>query len=223
MLFRGSICSVRAGKHRNSSAASLNREHLRQLVLGAHEACWLQLHCSTRVVQEQQCLLPPGCGARWHLVKGVLPLAQEAYRLQLRCFQSMVQEQQHLPSLKQLLKLYTTISLPKLASLMDMNETTLRSQLMLLKVCACRSSAVYLTLFHLDLDEMAAGCIHVSSACTKRKPDCILQQKLSSGCVDLKTYGEEKSACCLPNPSHMSPKHFGFSAVRHAVLAVLCR
>ena len=61
-------------------------------------------------------------------------LAQEAYRLQLRCFQSMVQEQQHLPSLKQLLKLYTAISLPKLASLMDMNETTLRSQLMLLKV-----------------------------------------------------------------------------------------
>lgn len=59
---------------------------------------------------------------------------QEAYRLQLRCFQSMVQEQQHLPSLKQLLKLYTAISLPKLASLMDMNETTLRSQLMLLKV-----------------------------------------------------------------------------------------
>lgn len=62
---------------------------------------------------------------------------QEAYRLQLRCFQSMVQEQQHLPSLKQLLKLYTTISLPKLASLMDMNETTLRSQLMLLKACSC--------------------------------------------------------------------------------------
>ena len=61
-------------------------------------------------------------------------LPQEAYRLQLRCFQSMVQEQQHLPSLKQLLKLYTAISLPKLASLMDMNETTLRSQLMLLKV-----------------------------------------------------------------------------------------
>ena len=72
-----------------------------------------------------------------------LSLVQEAYRLQLRCFQSMVQEQQHLPSLKQLLKLYTTISLPKLASLMDMNETTLRSQLMLLKVCACHSSFTY--------------------------------------------------------------------------------
>ena len=66
-------------------------------------------------------------------------LGQEAYRLQLRCFQSMVQEQQHLPSLKQLLKLYTAISLPKLASLMDMNETTLRSQLMLLKVLSWAS------------------------------------------------------------------------------------
>lgn len=77
----------------------------------------------------------------------MLPV-QEAYRLQLRCFQSMVQEQQHLPSLKQLLKLYTTISLPKLASLMDMNETTLRSQLMLLKVHACHPGVTYLNLLH---------------------------------------------------------------------------
>jgi translation initiation factor 3 subunit L len=60
--------------------------------------------------------------------------AQEAYRLQLRCFLGLVQEQRHLPSLKQLLKLYTTISLPKLASLMDLDEPTLRSQLILLKV-----------------------------------------------------------------------------------------
>lgn len=68
----------------------------------------------------------------------------------------MVQEQQHLPSLKQLLKLYTTISLPKLASLMDMNETTLRSQLMLLKVCACHSSTTDLSLCHLKLGQ--CGC-----------------------------------------------------------------
>lgn len=60
--------------------------------------------------------------------------AQEAYRLQLRCFLGLVQEQRHLPSLKQLLKLYTAISLPKLASLMDLDEPTLRSQLILLKV-----------------------------------------------------------------------------------------
>ena len=60
---------------------------------------------------------------------------QEAYRLQLRCFLGLVSEQRHLPSLKQLLRLYTAISLPKLASLMDMDEPTLRSQLMLLKVC----------------------------------------------------------------------------------------
>ncbi len=61
-------------------------------------------------------------------------MLQEAYRLQLRCFLGLVQEQRHLPSLKQLLKLYTTISLPKLASLMDLDEATLRSQLILLKV-----------------------------------------------------------------------------------------
>lgn len=59
---------------------------------------------------------------------------QEAYRLQLRCFLGLIQEQRYLPSLKQLLKLYTTISLPKLASLMDIDEPTLRSQLILLKV-----------------------------------------------------------------------------------------
>jgi hypothetical protein len=64
----------------------------------------------------------------------VLFVLQEAYRLQLRCFLGLIQEQRHLPSLKQLLKLYTTISLPKLASLMDLDEPTLRSQLILLKV-----------------------------------------------------------------------------------------
>ena len=90
------------------------------------------------------------------MMESGLVLSQEAYRLQLRCFQSMVQEQQHLPSLKQLLKLYTTISLPKLASLMDMNETTLRSQLMLLKVCACLVSATHLSLCHLKLRQH--GC-----------------------------------------------------------------
>ena len=70
----------------------------------------------------------------WHEVV-VVCRVQEAYRLQLRCFLGLVSEQRHLPSLKQLLRLYTAISLPKLASLMDMDEPTLRSQLMLLKVC----------------------------------------------------------------------------------------
>ena len=59
---------------------------------------------------------------------------QEVYRLQLRCFLGLVMEQRHLPALKLLLKLYTSISLPKLAGLMDMDESSLRSQLLLLKV-----------------------------------------------------------------------------------------
>ena len=123
--------------------------------------CWLQLRCSPRVVHEYQPPLGSRLCCQARLAFSVLLLVQEAYRLQLRCFQSMVQEQQHLPSLKQLLKLYTTISLPKLASLMDMNETTLRSQLMLLKVCACHSSSLYLTLSHLIPDKMAAEYMHV--------------------------------------------------------------
>ena len=59
---------------------------------------------------------------------------QEVYRLQLRCFLGLIMEQRHLPALKLLLKLYTTISLPKLAGLMDMDEASLRAQLLLLKV-----------------------------------------------------------------------------------------
>ena len=61
---------------------------------------------------------------------------QEVYRLQLRCFLGLVHEQQHLPALKQLLKLYTSISLTKLGSLLELDEAALRSQLMLLKVLA---------------------------------------------------------------------------------------
>ena len=60
-------------------------------------------------------------------------MAQEAYRLQLRCFLGLVHEQRHLPMLKELLQLYTAVSLRKLASLMDLDEATVRGQLMLLK------------------------------------------------------------------------------------------
>ncbi|KAK9803817.1 hypothetical protein WJX73_002987 [Symbiochloris irregularis] len=61
---------------------------------------------------------------------------QEVYRLQLRCFLGLVHEQHHLPALKQLLSLYTSISLSKLGSLLDLDETALRSQLMLLKAAS---------------------------------------------------------------------------------------
>ncbi len=58
---------------------------------------------------------------------------QEAYRLQLRCFLGLVHEQRHLPMLKELLQLYTAVSLRKLASLMDLDEPAVRGQLLLLK------------------------------------------------------------------------------------------
>lgn len=59
--------------------------------------------------------------------------SQEAYRLQLKMFLSMLQQQKDLPNLKQLLKLYTSIAVPKLAGLLGMEISALRSQLMLLK------------------------------------------------------------------------------------------
>ncbi|BDA50611.1 Eukaryotic translation initiation factor 3 subunit L [Coccomyxa sp. Obi] len=100
---------------------------------------------------------------------------QEAYRLQLRCFLGLVQEQRHLPSLKQLLKLYTTISLPKLASLMDLDEATLRSQLILLKTtgfcitwngegdatAGTRQAATDIE-FHTDIDEEGVELVTVA-------------------------------------------------------------
>lgn len=64
-----------------------------------------------------------------------LSLLQEAYRLQWRCFLGLVYEQRHLPNLKALLKLYSSISLPKLASLLEgTDEAAVRGQLILLKV-----------------------------------------------------------------------------------------
>ena len=114
----------------------------------------MKVHCfkplPTNTTPKQQ---PP------HICHGLL---QEAYRLQLRCFLGLVSEQRHLPSLKQLLKLYTAISLPKLASLVDMDEPTLRSQLMLLKVRAtCSAGPVSLT--WLEARPVAWTCVNFVS------------------------------------------------------------
>ena len=62
---------------------------------------------------------------------------QEAYRQQLRIFLAFVDQTRHLPALKQFLKLYTSISLTKLAGLMDMDSDNLSGQLQVLKV-GCR-------------------------------------------------------------------------------------
>jgi len=68
---------------------------------------------------------------------------QEAYRLQWRSFSGLMYERKHLPGLKALLKLYTSISLPKLASLLDgLDESAVRGQLIFLKStqsCVCWS------------------------------------------------------------------------------------
>lgn len=53
-------------------------------------------------------------------------ISQDAYRLQLKLFLSEVRQQQLLSSIRSFLKLYTTISIGKLASFMDIDEPTVR-------------------------------------------------------------------------------------------------
>ena len=54
-------------------------------------------------------------------------------QLQLKLFLNEVSEQTLLPSIRSYLKLYTTISISKLASYMEMPEAELRTHLMALK------------------------------------------------------------------------------------------
>lgn len=59
--------------------------------------------------------------------------SQQAYRTQLNLFLSEVKSMTTLPLLKQHLLLYSSIELQKLASLMDVEVSALRQQLMCLK------------------------------------------------------------------------------------------
>ncbi|KAG1667471.1 hypothetical protein FOA52_012226 [Chlamydomonas sp. UWO 241] len=59
--------------------------------------------------------------------------SQAAYRTQLNLFLAEVRSQQTLPLLKQYLQLYSSISLSKLSSLMDIEQGLLRTQLACLK------------------------------------------------------------------------------------------
>lgn len=59
--------------------------------------------------------------------------SQTAYRTQLNLFLAEVKSQQTLPLLKQYLILYSSISMSKLSSLMDIDEAQLRTQLACLK------------------------------------------------------------------------------------------
>lgn len=61
-----------------------------------------------------------------------------AYRTQLASFMALVEERKHLPAIKQVLKLYSSISVVKLATLSELDEQTTRAQLDLL----ARSSSV---------------------------------------------------------------------------------
>lgn len=62
-----------------------------------------------------------------------LLLTPQAYRTQLNLFLAEVRSQQTLPLLKQYLILYSSISMSKLSSLMDIEEQQLRTQLACLK------------------------------------------------------------------------------------------
>jgi len=58
---------------------------------------------------------------------------QEAFRLQLRLFMVEVAQQKLLPTIRSYLKLYTTIGIPKLAALTEVEEATFREHLQCLK------------------------------------------------------------------------------------------
>lgn len=93
---------------------------------------------------------PPVATAVLH---NCLMLSQEAYRQQLRGFMSFVDRQRQLPVLKQFLKLYTTISLPKLAGLMDTDEAAVKEQLRILEVGLLQTSLMKLHLLVVRLDD----------------------------------------------------------------------
>jgi len=58
---------------------------------------------------------------------------QEAYRLQLKLFLQEISQQKMLPTIRSFLKLYTTIGIPKLAALLEVDENTFRDHLQCLK------------------------------------------------------------------------------------------
>ncbi|KAK9824526.1 hypothetical protein WJX72_011098 [[Myrmecia] bisecta] len=117
---------------------------------------------------------------------------QEAYRLQLRCFLGLIHEQRHLPTLKQFLKLYTSISLPKLASLMELDEATVRGQLLVLKAASfCKTwsgtgdateGTVHAAAdvdFYIDINEAGTELVHVSDTKVVRRQGEFLARHIS--------------------------------------------
>eukprot|EP00899_Mesostigma_viride_P013763 jgi/Mesvir1/22388/Mv17879-RA.1 len=66
---------------------------------------------------------------------------QEAFVLQLKLFLAEIRQQQLLPAIRSYLKLYSTITISKLADLMEVEESVLRTQLLCLKAKAIHSYA----------------------------------------------------------------------------------
>eukprot|EP00873_Tetraselmis_striata_P026748 jgi/Tetstr1/447012/TSEL_034470.t1 len=66
--------------------------------------------------------------------ENALDTNQSAYLQQLKLFLTEIRQQQYLATIKQYLKLYTSISLSKLAALMNTDESAIRTHMMTLKL-----------------------------------------------------------------------------------------
>ncbi|CAD6233626.1 unnamed protein product [Miscanthus lutarioriparius] len=105
---------------------------------------------------------------------------QDAYRLQLKLFLYEVKQQQLLSGIRSYLKLYSTITISKLAQYMEMDEATLRSILMTYKhkMHAVDSDGKIVSSADFDF-YIVEDVIHVvESKPTKRHGDYLLRQIL---------------------------------------------
>ena len=75
----------------------------------------------------------PTCGGGAHEATPEVNRSQEALALQLQVFTSLVKSQDQIPILREILRLYQSISLPKLANFQDTTEDVIRSRLILFK------------------------------------------------------------------------------------------
>ncbi|XP_068652947.1 uncharacterized protein [Aristolochia californica] len=105
---------------------------------------------------------------------------QDAYRLQLKMFLYEVKQQQLLSSVRSFLKLYSTISIEKLAAYMEVDEPTLRTILMTYKHKTHAVETDRKIVSNADVDfYIIEDTVHVvESKATKRYGDYFLRQIL---------------------------------------------
>nr|AFK37130.1 unknown [Medicago truncatula] len=103
---------------------------------------------------------------------------QDAYRLQLKLFLYEAKQQQLLSGLRTFLKVYSTISLAKLASYMEVDEPTLRTILMTYKHKTHAVDSAGKIISNADVDfYIDDDTIHVvESKPSKQYGDCFLRQ-----------------------------------------------